>query len=283
MTLRSLLNQAAQQLGAAGILTNPQEIEQLFAVASGQTRPQLILAANEAVPEKTQATFLELVAKRQTGMPLAYILGRAPFYGREFQVSTDVLIPRNETEELVELVLKWLKKNNRTNGRILDLGTGSGCVAITLKKEQPGLAVLAADISPEALALAHANATTHNAEITFYQSDLLVGLPDEQFDLIVANLPYIPSGELANISPEVTNFEPVLALDGGDDGLTPIKKLLAQIPTKIKPGGLLALEIWHTQGQVSKTLAPKNSVVQVLSDLSGMNRFVLVTYPAHQA
>lgn len=282
MTLRSLLNQAAQQLEAAGISTNPQEIERLFAAASDQPRPQLILAANDTVAESTQAAFSKLVTKRQTGMPLAYILGTAPFYGREFQVGADVLIPRNETEELVELVLEWLQKNQRTNGRVLELGTGSGCVAITLKKERPGLVVIATDISPDALAVAHANATTHNADITFHQSDLFTNLPDEQFDLIVANLPYIPSGELANISPEVTNFEPVLALDGGSDGLLLIQKLLIQAAAFMKPGGLIALEIWHTQGSAMKGLAPRSSSVQILPDLAGQDRFALVTYRAHQ-
>jgi release factor glutamine methyltransferase len=282
MTLRSLLKEAAQQLEAAGILTNTQEVEQLFAAASGQTRRQLVFTADNLVPEPTQNTFLDLVTKRQTGLPLAYILGVAPFCGREFQVNPNVLIPRNETEELVEHLLSWLKANNRNNGRVLDVGTGSGCVAITLKKERPSLSVVATDISPEALAVARANAATHEADITFYQSDLLTNLPNEQFDLIVANLPYIPSGELANISPEVTNFEPVLALDGGGDGLALIRKLLTQAPAFSKPGGLVALEIWHTQGSAIETLAPKNCTVQILPDLAGQDRFALVTYPAHQ-
>lgn len=283
MTLRTLLNQAVQQLEAAGIITNTPEIERIFAAASGQSRQQIILEANEVVPEKTQAIFSKLIAQRRTGMPLAYILGHAPFYGREFLVNSTVLIPRNETEELTKHLLSWLQENDRNNGRVLDLGTGSGCLAITLKKERPTLTITASDISPAALTVAQTNAATNDADITFRQSDLLSDLPNERFDLIVANLPYIPSGELNNISHEVVGFEPVLALDGGPDGLDLIRKFLLQLPAYIKPGGLVALEIWHTQGATIKSLTPKDWAAQILPDLAGQDRFVLITCPAHQA
>lgn len=204
--------------------------------------------------ELTEAQISELdqlCQRRAGGEPLAYITGVKDFYGREFKVTPDVLIPRPETEALIE-VAKSLKP-----ARILDVGTGSGCIAITLAKELPDSQVTAVDISEKALKIAQENAQKHLAKIDFRQSDLLSGLKEEKFDLIVANLPYVDKN-WDWLGPEL-QFEPEIALYAEDNGLKQIKKLIKQGSEHLEQGGHLLLEADRSQHQKIRTFAAENT------------------------
>ncbi|MBR6168651.1 peptide chain release factor N(5)-glutamine methyltransferase [Candidatus Saccharibacteria bacterium] len=184
----------------------------------------------------------QALRRRATGEPLAYITGAKDFYGRQFIVSRDVLIPRPETEALIEVARRLARAS------ILDVGTGSGCIAITLAKELPGVMVTAVDISDKALDIARENALKHQAKVDFRHSDLLSGLDNvEKYDLIVANLPYVDR-KWDWLGPELA-FEPETALYAEDDGLEQIKELIRQAPMHLEQGGHLVLEADRSQHQ----------------------------------
>ena len=223
-------------------------------------------------------------ARRGNGEPLPYLLGHWEFYGLDLLVTPAVLIPRPETELLVERALDWLRRHPACR-RAADIGTGSGCIAITLAKHIPDLKVLASDLSPQALDVARQNAARHRVaeRITFIQADLLAlqgMIPTQSCDLIAANLPYIPSTTLEGLP--VSQFEPCLALDGGENGLDLIRRLLHQAPDCLSPHGCLLLEIEAGQGETARGLAqtafPQGQVT-VLADLAGHDRLVVVELP----
>ncbi len=211
------------------------------------------------------------------GMPLPYLLGTWEFYGLDFIVTPSVLIPRPETELLVQHCLDWLQHNpDRLNA--IDVGTGSGCIAIALAHNLPGLHVLLTDLSQDALSVARQNAGRHGLmdRIKFQQADLLDGLC-ETFDLLCANLPYIPTQVVQGL--KVAKFEPIQALDGGDDGLALITRLLHQSRDQLDRGGLMALEIGAEQAAAVKALAEglyPNARIRVLKDLAGLDRCLSV-------
>jgi release factor glutamine methyltransferase len=217
--------------------------------------------------------FNNLVARVRQGEALPYITGERWFYGRRFTVSPAVLIPRPETELLVEMGLDYLR-NHPGRRYAVDVGTGSGCIAVTLCGEVPDLKMLAVDRSFEAVQIAHANAFKHGVgeQIDFIVSDLLSGITTE-FDLICANLPYIPVKRLASL--EVARREPVLALDGGPEGLIYIVQLIRAAESYLTPGGCLILEIDETQGkalvQLVSEMYPAWSVA-LQHDLAGLDR-----------
>ncbi|HFC09383.1 MAG TPA: peptide chain release factor N(5)-glutamine methyltransferase [Chloroflexi bacterium] len=214
------------------------------------------------------------------GEPLPYVLGYWHFYGRKFALTPAVLIPRPETETLVELALAWLRQHP-TRRRAADVGTGSGIIAVTLAAEIAGACITATDISLAALAVAADNARRYQVadRIVWLQTDLLAAAPGP-FDLIVANPPYIPT-EALNALP-VARHEPRGALDGGPDGLALIRRLLAQARSRLAPGGLLLLEIAADQGEAARVAAlaafPK-AETRVLPDLAGHDRVVAVVIP----
>jgi release factor glutamine methyltransferase len=222
--------------------------------------------------------------KLLAGVPLPYVLGEWEFYGRKFQVSPAVLIPRPETELLVERALEWLARHPDRR-RVVDIGTGSGVIALTLAAEIPDLVVTAVDISAEALAVARQNGAAHALEdrISWVQTDLLAEL-DGPFDLITANLPYIPSETLRGL--KVFQTEPGLALDGGVDGLDLIERLLAEAGKTLAPGAALLLEIEAGQGESARKLAAKyfpNADVQVKSDYAGRPRLMMIETLNHDS
>ena len=241
-----------------------------------------VLAHPEVELTAAQQNELERsTACRQQGEPLPYILGHWEFFGLDFIVSPAVLIPRPETELLVEQALEWLR-NHPGCRKLADIGTGSGCIAIALAANLPGAQVLASDISPQALEIAQRNAAVHRVaeRITFIQADLLNMSEDHYampFDLIAANLPYIPRHTLLNLP--VYHTEPSLALDGGEDGLDLIRRLLEQAPLCLSPQGCLLLEIEAGQGADAQSLAqttfPQAQII-VLPDLAGHDRLVVV-------
>jgi release factor glutamine methyltransferase len=241
-----------------------------------------VMAHPEAVLSQEQLHAWQAgLGKLRRGVPLPYVLGCWEFFGLELIVSPDVLIPRPETELLVETALAWIRKPISAIRNCIDIGTGSGCIAVALAIHAPELVITATDISPAALAIAHANAEKHGVleRIRFLEVDLLESpaLAAQQFDLLVANLPYIPTWTLRQL--EVSDHEPCLALDGGPDGLTLIKRLLESAPAHLSPGGALLLEIEASQGQSVLTLARQifpQASTKVLQDLAGKDRLLLI-------
>jgi len=213
----------------------------------------LIASDDRALSTDEESRFDELLKRRLRYEPLAYLRGEKEFYGRPFHVSSGCLIPRPETEGLVEGVLKWISSRDIRRGRILDIGTGSGCIAITLAKElSSDFEIVAVDRSTEALAIAKENARRLEAQqIQFIQWDLLrsenLDSPSD-WTVVVSNPPYIPSAEIPDLQPDVRDFEPRMALDGGEDGLLFVREIIDRFWPEISVPGLLALET-HSAAQ----------------------------------
>lgn len=224
-----------------------------------------------------QIRLQEMQKALQDKILLPYILGEWEFFGKSFCVSPDTLIPRPETEELVEYALKWLANHPDAN-RVIDIGTGSGCIAISLALHCKRLRLKAVDISEQALAIARNNANRYMIanQIEFIKQDLLTK-DTGQYDLLCANLPYIPTDILKNL--EVAKHEPWIALDGGEDGLFLIEKLLRQAKNHLSADFLMLFEIEYRQGQMVLSLAKTHypdAQVSILKDLSSNDRFVVI-------
>jgi release factor glutamine methyltransferase len=250
MTILEVITSATGYLEKHGIEDARLNAEHLLAHVLGKKRLDLYLEFDRPLSEAERAPLRDLVRARGEGAPLQHLLGSAAFYGREFLCDARALIPRPETEQLVELVLQSKVQNPKS--KILDAGTGSGVIAITLALELPDASVTATDQSPAALDLARENAAKHSARVTFVECDLLPD-DDSTFDLIVANLPYIPGADLATLPREVRR-DPAAALDGGPDGLDVIRRLIAAAPARLTPGGRLFLEIGHDQAPAVEEL-----------------------------
>lgn len=245
-------------------------------------KPSAWILAHEDTPiSENQLAFLErLLAQRVSGVPLPYLIGHWEFFGLDFEVNPAVLIPRPETELLVERGLAWLQAH--PSGRTADVGTGSGCIAVSLAKNCPNACVLTIDRSRDALELARRNAARQQVEgqIVLVQSDLLSAACGP-FDLVCANLPYIPEDQLKELP--VAQYEPRLALDGGVDGLRLIQALLSDAHRWLAPESLLLLEMQYDQGEAISALAKKylpDAEIRVIQDLAGLPRMVEVEKPA---
>jgi len=277
MTTLEVLNAATCYLEKQGVESARLNAEYLLAHALGKKkRIDLYLEFERPLGEKDRAPLRELVKRRSEGVPLQHILGTTEFCGHVFTCDARGLIPRPETEQLVELVLKSAPGATR----ILDVGTGSGVVAISLALAMPSASVSAVDLLPDAIALARENAVRHELgnRIAIFQSDLLSAV-SETFMVIAANLPYIPSFHIANLSREVRR-DPLSALDGGPDGLVLVARLIAEAKSRLTPGGLLALEIGHDQaGRVMDLLAANNyRDIAAHRDYQDVQRFVLARH-----
>ena len=237
-----------------------------------------ILAHSEAELSATQqAKLTALIARLKQGEPLPYLTGRQEFFGLSFEVSPAVLIPRPETELLVETALRWLRLHPAADSAV-DVGTGSGCIAVSLAVNTSTLHIVATDISAEALAVAQRNAQIHHVEdrITFQEADL-ISAELRRFDLICANLPYLPTSRLAKVNS--LPYEPALALDGGPDGLALIKRCLAYAPAHICTPGMLLFEIEASTGNAAIALARKafpQAKVTLIPDLTGKERLLTI-------
>jgi len=214
--------------------------------------------------------FLSTVGQRAIHKPLAYILGKCEFMGLEFEVNEYTLIPRPDTEILVETALKVIKHTGKK--KILEICTGSGCIAVSLSVLCPAaLDITATDVSAEALEIAKKNAGRHGVSIRFIQADLFTGINPEEYDLIIANPPYIPHDEINGLPDSVKNYEPHLALDGGADGLDFYRAIIK------KPVNTLILEIGYNQAEDVKNILEEHNFrdIQVINDLAGHNRVIV--------
>lgn len=242
----------------------------------GQAPVDYYLGKDMVLSPKKEQELEDILLRLSRFEPLQYIEGRAVFLGREFQVAPGVLIPRPETEELVELMLKEIP----SDARILDVGTGSGCIAVSLAKELPHASVTAWDVSPEALCVARANACKLQAEVRFVECDVLTYLPDtdERYDVIVSNPPYITESEKCDMEPNVLQWEPSLALFvPDDDPLRFYRRIAALGCTMLNEGGRLYFEINRSMGSgMEEMLREMDYVnVRVMKDLSQNDRFVI--------
>lgn len=244
----------------------------------GCGRAWLLAHQEEHLTPEQAAKCIAWVERVARGEPLAYLTGEREFCGLSFVVTPDVLIPRPETEMLVEVALEWVEVSGAAFPSVIDVGTGSGAIAVTLSVKLPDTCIWAVDISEEALDVARRNADRHgaNQRIRFVRGDLLEMAPGP-WDLILANLPYIPSELLRTL--DVSRWEPYLALDGGPDGLALIRRLIRQARSRLAPKGWLAMEIQYDQGELVMELCKESFPaveVEVRRDLAGLDRVVVV-------
>ena len=282
MTLTELLQIAIDRLTRAGCDSPRLDAELLLGAALQQDRVWLYTHFKSQLTAEQVAACEPLLQRREQREPMAYILGQRDFFGLTFQLNAHVLIPRPETELLVETALE-IPKKPKADFYIADVGTGSGCIAIALAKRLPQVRFFAIDLSPQALQVAQANAEAHGVagQITFLLGDLLDSLP-QSVDMIVSNPPYVSTAEIAHeVAPEVGQYEPKLALDGGMDGLEVIRKLLQQAPYKLKPDGTLLVEMGMTQGAAIKQLAAQafpTAHIEIKPDLTRRNRLLVLRH-----
>ena len=240
MTIRQALQNAAHTLETAGVPDARTDAEWLLAHVTGQSRMELRLAASTELTREQERRFSSLLLSRAQREPLQYLLGTQNFYGLPIAVDERALIPRQETEELCQWGLSLLEA--LPSPQVLDLCTGSGAIAVALKRLCPRAQVCASDLSAPALSLARENARANGADIRFFQGDLWEPLAGLRFDLIVSNPPYIPSAECGVLQAEVL-FEPRMALDGGPDGLAFYRRIAQGAAAHLNPGGWLLLEV----------------------------------------
>lgn len=283
MTFAEAVQAARRRLADAGI--DPEEAardaELLARHAARWDRATYLARAREAADDRWRHEFSRLIERRARREPVAYIRGVQEFWGRSFLVSPAVLIPRPETELLIEEALAWMgTRSDRASLGIADIGTGSGCLAVTLAAELPDIRVLATDVSEEALAVAAANATRHDVRhrITLLNGAYLDPIAGA-LDLVIANPPYVAAHDRSLLAPEVADFEPPTALFGGDDGLRDLRVLVTQAAERLAPGGALMMEIGAGQeAAVTRMVQDAGglSLERVRHDLQGIARTVTI-------
>ncbi len=256
------------------------DAQTLLAHCLGKSRSWLLTHPEVSLTNSVFSSLQQEINSLERGIPLPYVLGHWEFYGLDFTVTADTLIPRPETELLVDKALDWLNLQPQPC-RAADIGTGSGCIAVALAKHNPDVFVIATDISYPALRIARTNTIQHklDQQVNFLQTDLFPPIAD-RFDLVCANLPYIPTQILQNL--EVSGREPELALDGGSNGLNLIGRLLEGAPAHMAPGGILLIEVESSHGAKVKNLAQRafpSATIEVLPDLSRKDRLVTIQLP----
>lgn len=278
--LLETLTSGADYLAKRGVEDARLNMEHLLAHVLGCRRLDLYLRFNESLHESDLAPLRALLKRRGEGEPLQHLLGTVEFHGSEFICDGRALIPRPETEHLVSLLVQRFGKS--PPARVLDVGTGSGCIGLSLAKSWPGSEVTLSDISEDALELARFNAERLALRPRFMRSDLFEKITGES-DLIVANLPYVPDAERATMSPEVQR-DPESALYGGADGLDVVRRFVADCPPHLSPGGLIALELAHDQSPAVVSLLHDAHFqsIQADRDLAGIERFVFAQKPSPQ-
>jgi release factor glutamine methyltransferase len=279
-TISQAISDGAKRFHKSGVNQERRTAGILLCHVLGIDRTYLLTRSEEQIDEARYREYLALVERRATGEPLQYITGHQEFYGLDFTVTRDVLIPRPETEFLVERVIKLVRESGNESPLIVDLGTGSGCVAVTLALQLPGARVIATDSSNAALDVARANAERLGARdrIEFVQGDLLTPLDERHLEsavnVLASNPPYVSEDRPDLVERAVSEWEPRAALFGGADGLDFYRRLLPDAPRYVKPGGYLVLEIGYGQLSAILELIDRSALefVDVTDDLQGLPR-----------
>lgn len=286
VTLKDALTSAVDRLSAAQVGSPRMNAELLVMFTLGCDRAYLFAHPERELTTEEQARLEDSLSQRARGVPAQYITGHQEFWGMDFIVSRAVLIPRPETEHVIETVLQLANENNggRAPGipiHIVDVGTGSGCIALALAKEFPYAEIHATDISSSALEVAHANAARHQFEsrVRFRQTDLLHGIDPGSFDFVVSNPPYVGESEADEVQLEVRKFEPRNAVFAGPTGLEVIERLIPQALATLRPGGWLVIEISGSIVEGVKRLFGGWQQVQITNDLQGIPRVAFAQRP----
>ncbi len=270
------LQKATELLQKSGVAEPRREANSLLAFTLQKDRTFLITHSDYALSDEEEANFKTVLQRRAHREPLQYITGRQEFYGLDFTVTPDVLIPRPETEMIVENAIEILK--TRKIARFCEIGVGSGCLSVAILHNVRTASAIGLDVSEEALKVAKLNAENHRVLERFELkiSDVFDSLSEEKFDLIVSNPPYIPRRDIENLQAEVRDFEPFNALTDGGDGLSIIEKIIRDAPRFLKPEGFLLMEIGFGQASdVKKLFSPKIwQSLEILPDLQGIPRMV---------
>ncbi len=284
MQLREALNSAVERLTAAHVPSPRMNAELLLMFVVGCDRAYLFAHPERELTADEQARYDAALAERSRGVPAQYITGHQEFWGLDLIVSPAVLIPRPETEHVIETVVELVRSMSRDGSetpgslRIVDVGTGSGCIALALAKEMPRAEIHAVDVSPDALEIARANAARHQLDprITFHEGDLLSDFlaRGERFDFVVSNPPYVGHSEEEQVQLEVRKFEPRTAVFAGASGLEVIERLIPQARAALNPGGWLVMEIGYRQEAALRTLLADWNSVRFTPDLQGIARVV---------
>lgn len=280
MSFAAVLRALTATFKAAGLETPDLDARFLVMDAAGMSRTELVTQGEDNIPADIRRTIEAFTNRRLAGEPVDYILGHSAFYGRRFDISAHVLSPRPETEGLVDIALAQLAGSR--SPRLLDLGTGSGAILITLLLEMPSASGIGIDISSQALEVARANAKRHGLKARAqWQYSHWFEQVGGRFDMVVSNPPYITDAAMAELSPEVASFDPDIALRGGTDGLSAYAAILAGAGDVLKPGGALVMEIGYDQGQSVPEMmrAAGFSSVALHKDLSGHDRIVTGLWP----
>jgi release factor glutamine methyltransferase len=276
-TIARVLRWAAEDFAKRTSSSPRLDAEVLLAHALRTDRVRLVIESDRELSPAELGLYRTLIERRRRGEPVAYILGRREFFGLDFVVDARALVPRPDTETLVEVALERTRPRSQY-GRALDLCTGSGCVGVAFAKARPTWRVTATDISTEAVALAWENARRVGVAFSFaaVTGDLFAPVAEERFELVVANPPYIPTSDIAGLDVDVREFEPRNALDGGADGLALVRAVVAAAPEHLVPGGVLAVEVGHDQAPRTRSLfeAAGFSSIECRRDYGGFERVV---------
>lgn len=271
MTYRDAMKQGEKILEKASVENGETDSRLLLEYVSGMDMSNMLLHVCDPMPQEQEHRFWNLIQRRAKRIPLQHLTGSQEFMGLMFSVNEDVLIPRQDTELLVEVAISAAPEN----GRVLDLCTGSGCIAVSLAHYRPDLSVEGSDISEKALTVAAKNSEQNGCTVSWIQSNLFEELSGF-YDLIVSNPPYIPTSVIATLMPEVRDHDPVLALDGKDDGLYFYRRIVSEASQWMQPEAGLLMEIGYDQADAVEKLLTENGFtdVSVRKDLSGLDRVI---------
>ena len=284
VTLAEAIRNASNLLSAAGIANARLDAEVLLAHSIGKDRVWLITHRDDVLDDNHQRAFDDTIKRRTRREPLQHIIGNQEFWGLEFKVTSDVLIPRPETELIIEAALAIVQDRNRLL-RIIDLCTGSGCIAVSLAKELTAARVIATDASEKALAVARENSRRHGVSerIRFLPGDLFGPLEEldirGQIDIIVSNPPYVQAGDLSTLQPEVRDYEPAMALIAGPDGTEMAKRIIQIAPEYLTKNGALIMEMGQGQAEALTRIVESTGAYgkpDILTDLAGIERVIVV-------
>lgn len=287
-------NEASSFLERAGVSEPKSNVELLLRYVLGVSGATYLAALRDPFPQDKVALWQEVIERKAKGEPAQYIIGEQEFYGLPFKVTPAVLIPRPETELLVEAVIQagdevWARLASFTKGKheqfeerlspkVVDIGTGSGAIAAAVKHLRPQWQVEASDISPEALQVARGNVATLGLDVSFRQGDLLAPFAGEVVDIVISNPPYIPASDIEELQPEVRDYEPRGALDGGDDGLNPYRIMMEQLPLLAQPPKVIGFELGMGQARDVAALLKETGLfreIRIIRDLADIERHVI--------